>query len=103
MSALSHSSVPPVFYRQLLLTTATPFSLRPPCACYLSVKDWAAVEKVYDHAFRQVLRLNPAEHPIMSSESMSADRQQREKLAELFFEKFDSPAVFLSKSPVLAA
>lgn len=66
------------------------------------VQDWDAVEQIWHYALERHLRINPAEHPLMIAEPTFASPAQREKFVEILFEKFQVPAVFLCKSPVLA-
>ena len=43
------------------------------------------------------------QHPVLMAEPTHAPRDQREKLAELFFEKYDVPGFYLCKTAVLSA
>ncbi|EFA84276.1 actin-like protein 6A [Heterostelium album PN500] len=67
------------------------------------IKDWEAMEKIWNHAFRERLNINPNEHPILLAEPSFNTRQIREKVAELMFEKFHTPALFISKNAVLTS
>eukprot|EP00040_Diaphanoeca_grandis_P032169 m.194469 g.194469 ORF g.194469 m.194469 type:complete len:435 (-) comp32530_c0_seq1:247-1551(-) len=64
------------------------------------IEDWdlfeALVEHTYDH-----LNTDSKDHPLMRSECPWNTKELREKEAELMFEKFDVPALFLCKSAVL--
>jgi hypothetical protein len=70
--------------------------------CYI-VMDWAAVEAMWDFALRKHLRVPTNEHPLLLSESPYNTYDRRERLAQLAFEQFDAPAIFISKSPCLAS
>ncbi|RKP22821.1 actin-domain-containing protein, partial [Syncephalis pseudoplumigaleata] len=65
--------------------------------------DWDALEQIWDHIFESALRVNPAEHPLLVTESAWNKRECRERLAELAFEKYRAPALFLCKDAVLTA
>mmetsp|Transcript_36599 Transcript_36599/g.117515 ORF Transcript_36599/g.117515 Transcript_36599/m.117515 type:complete len:431 (-) Transcript_36599:296-1588(-) len=67
------------------------------------ITDWDAAESLIDHAFKSCLCTSPTEHPLLMAEPSFNTPAAREKLAELMFEKFSCPALFLSKSAVLSA
>lgn len=67
------------------------------------VVDWDACESVMDHTFKQCLSCDPSEHPLLLAEANHNSKAAREKMAELAFEKFSVPALFLSKAAVLTA
>ncbi|KAI8099272.1 actin family [Halteromyces radiatus] len=67
------------------------------------IKDWDAMEAIWDWTFNTVLRVNPQEHPLLYTEPAWNTTESREKLAELAFEKFDFPAFYLAKDAVMTA
>ncbi|EGG15008.1 actin-like protein 6A [Cavenderia fasciculata] len=67
------------------------------------IKDWDAMEHIWSHAFHEQLNINPAEHPILLSEPAYNTRQIRERVSEIMFEKFHTPAVFISNNAVLTS
>ncbi|KAL3896223.1 MAG: hypothetical protein SGCHY_004212 [Lobulomycetales sp.] len=67
------------------------------------VADWDALEANWSYAYDSALRTPAADHPLMLTEAAWSDPAQREKLAELAFEKFNVPALYIAPSPVLAA
>ncbi|XP_022850063.1 actin-related protein 4-like [Olea europaea var. sylvestris] len=67
------------------------------------VVDWDMVESIWDHALRQCLLIDPKEHPMLLAEPCSNTQQQREKTAEIMFEKYQVPALFLAKNAVLTS
>ncbi|GAM25133.1 hypothetical protein SAMD00019534_083080 [Acytostelium subglobosum LB1] len=67
------------------------------------IKDWDAMEHIWNHAFRYRLNTNPNEHPILLAEPSFNTKQIREKMSEIMFEKYHTPALFLSKNAVLTA
>lgn len=76
------------------------------------VRDWEAVEQIYDHSLRRVLCVEGSEHPILAVEHAAAgaggqqqqeQRVARETFAEMLFEKAKTPAMFLARSAVLTA
>ncbi|XP_062158095.1 actin-related protein 4 isoform X2 [Alnus glutinosa] len=67
------------------------------------VLDWDMVDSIWDHAFRECLLIDPKEHPMLLAEPSSNTQQQRERTAELMFEKYKVPALFLAKNAVLTS
>eukprot|EP00027_Filamoeba_sp_ATCC50430_P000612 CAMPEP_0168544418 /NCGR_PEP_ID=MMETSP0413-20121227/2410_1 /TAXON_ID=136452 /ORGANISM="Filamoeba nolandi, Strain NC-AS-23-1" /LENGTH=441 /DNA_ID=CAMNT_0008574439 /DNA_START=21 /DNA_END=1346 /DNA_ORIENTATION=+ len=67
------------------------------------ISNWEEVEQLWDHAFFTRLRINPKEHPILMAEPSFNTRLIREKMTEIMFEKYDTPAFFLAKSGVLSS
>ncbi|KAJ6371632.1 hypothetical protein OIU77_002030 [Salix suchowensis] len=80
------------------------FSIR----CYHLLKDgivadWDMVDSIWNHAFKECLLIDPKEHPMLLAEPSSNSQQQRERTAELIFEKYNVPALFLAKNAVLTS
>ncbi|XP_042515364.1 actin-related protein 4 [Macadamia integrifolia] len=67
------------------------------------VVDWDIVDSIWDHAFRERLLIDPKEHPMLLAEPSSNTQQQRERTAELMFERYKVPALFLAKNAVLTS
>ncbi|XP_026192052.1 alpha-centractin [Cyclospora cayetanensis] len=65
------------------------------------VQDWLDMELLWAYVFSD-LKVNSEEHPVLLTESVLNPRRQREKAAEIFFESFNSPALFVSAQPILA-
>ncbi|KAJ2719542.1 NuA4 histone acetyltransferase subunit [Coemansia sp. Benny D115] len=67
------------------------------------IDDWDLYENIWEYAFKSKLRVRPEEHPVLVSEAAWNTSVHREKLIEMAFEKFNSPAFYVCKTPVLAA
>ncbi|XP_033255369.1 actin-like protein 6B isoform X2 [Drosophila miranda] len=67
------------------------------------IDNWELFEKVIDYAYANVIQSEPEYHPVLFSEASWNVRNNREKLTELMFEKYNVPAFFLVKNAVLAA
>tara|TARA_R110002050_G_scaffold139938_11_gene264524 strand:+ start:2231 stop:2911 length:681 start_codon:yes stop_codon:yes gene_type:complete len=67
---------------------------------YGLVHDMDLLEKLYDHALIERMGMQPREHPILLTEPSFNTKEIREKITELFFEKYDVPAYFVAKEPV---
>lgn len=67
------------------------------------VKDWADMEKIWQHVYsKNQLNSNPEEHPVLLTEAPLNPRRNREKAAEIFFETFSVPALYISMQAVLS-
>lgn len=66
------------------------------------VINWDDLEKVWHHTLFSELRVSPEEHPIMMTETSLNPKQDREKVAEIMFETFNVPYLYLHLQAVLA-
>jgi actin-related protein len=55
------------------------------------------------HALRDVLAVDPADHPILVTEPAWNTQQNRERMAEIMFEEMNAPAFYIANSGVLNA
>lgn len=67
------------------------------------IDDWDLFENLIDFAYRKCLFTNSNSHPVLFSEPPWNVTSKREKLTELMFEKYNVPAIYISKNAVLAA
>eukprot|EP00039_Didymoeca_costata_P026898 m.16946 g.16946 ORF g.16946 m.16946 type:complete len:435 (-) comp5848_c0_seq1:27-1331(-) len=67
------------------------------------VEDWDMYEELLDYVYKDQLRADPEEHPLMVAEATWNTKLKREQFIELMFEKYKVPALFLAKSAVLSA
>lgn len=67
------------------------------------VKDWNDMEKIWHHIYhKHQLNANSEEHPVLLTEAPLNPRRNREKAAEIFFETFNVPALYISMQAVLS-
>eukprot|EP00128_Syssomonas_multiformis_P004704 Colp12_sorted_trinity150504_noHs@16622 len=66
------------------------------------VTDWNDMEKIWQYVFAEELKIRPEEHPVLLTEAPLNPRANREKAAEIFFESFNVPALYVSIQAVLA-
>ena len=67
-----------------------------------SIVNWEKMERIWQHTFYNELRIDPSEHPILLTEPPLNPKASRERMAQVMFEAFDFPAVYVSTKAVLA-
>ncbi|MFX1252440.1 MAG: actin, cytoplasmic 2 [Promethearchaeota archaeon] len=66
------------------------------------IEDWEAMEKVWHYTFFKDLRLDSADHPVLLSERSGNPAPNRERAAEILFETFNIPALYISNQGTLS-
>eukprot|EP00118_Oscarella_pearsei_P002970 m.12454 g.12454 ORF g.12454 m.12454 type:complete len:381 (+) comp24060_c0_seq4:38-1180(+) len=67
------------------------------------VNDWNDMEQIWHHVFSKFqLHTFAEEHPILLTEAPLNPRPNRERAAEVFFESFNVPALYISIQAVLS-
>ncbi|XP_058450603.1 actin-related protein 1 [Malaya genurostris] len=67
------------------------------------VTDWNDMEKIWTYIYsKDELSTFSEEHPVLLTEAPLNPRKNREKAAEIFFETFNVPALFVSMQAVLS-
>jgi len=67
------------------------------------VQDWNDMEKIWTYVYsKDQLRSASEEHPVLLTEAPLNPAKNREKAAEIFFETFNVPALFVSMQAVLS-
>lgn len=67
------------------------------------VENFNLLEKLVENVYNKCFRTESKDHPILLSEPVLHNKDNRLNIAQLLFEKFDIPALFITKSPVLSA
>ena len=67
------------------------------------IENWELFEVLVNHIYKRNVQSDSELHPVLLSEPAWNERSKREKVTELMFEKFNVPAFFLCKTPVLSA
>ena len=68
-----------------------------------SVEDFNPIPPLIRHAFEDVMRINPTDHPILVTEPAWNTPANRERMAEIIFEEFNAPAFYIANTSVLNA
>ena len=65
------------------------------------IKDWESLEKIWNYIFTNELKVNQKEYNILISQPINNIKENKEKIAEIMFESFNIPGLYLADSTIL--
>lgn len=66
------------------------------------VNSWEDMEHIWEYLYKEELKTESSEHPVLLTEAPLNPAKNREKAAEMFFETFGVPALYVSMQAVLS-
>ena len=66
------------------------------------VNNWDDLEKIWGDIFTHQLKIPPEEHNVMLSEVFMNPKENREKMAQIIFETFNTHGLYIAIQPVLS-
>eukprot|EP00124_Ichthyophonus_hoferi_P002056 Ihof_evm9s127 gene=Ihof_evmTU9s127 len=66
------------------------------------VENWNDMERLWQYMYSEELHIHHEDHPVLLTEAPLNPRRNREKAAEVLFESFNVPAMFISLQAVLS-
>jgi len=66
------------------------------------IKNWDDMEKIWNQVFYYYLNVDPADHPVLMTEASLFSESNRENIAQLIFETYAVPSLYLCNPAVLS-
>ena len=76
-------------------------NLKYPIECGV-VTNWEDMEKIWHHIYYKKLQVDPKERPVLLIDTLLSPKENREKMTETMFEKFNTPALHITNQNVLS-
>ena len=65
------------------------------------VNNWDEMEKIWGHVFFNELKVDSSEHNVMLTEAAMRPKQNKEKMAQIMFETFNVPGLYIALPALL--
>ena len=66
------------------------------------IKYWDDMEKIWSHIFTHELEVDPKENNVLITEVPSNQKEYKEKIAQIMFEEFCTPGLYIANPGVLS-
>jgi actin-related protein len=66
------------------------------------IENWDDMKSIWEHCFRNELRVDPAEHKVLLTEAPMNPKINRERMITMMFEDFNVPATYIAIQAVLS-
>ncbi|VDM83318.1 unnamed protein product [Strongylus vulgaris] len=66
------------------------------------IENWEDMEKIWHYIFYKELKIKPDEHPIHLTEAAMNPKSNRQRLTQIMFETFNTPAMYVSHQSALS-
>lgn len=66
------------------------------------VEDWETWEQLMNYVYYNAIGVHPDERPLLLTEAAYSPRKNREKMAEILFESFDVPSLYVETQALLS-
>lgn len=66
------------------------------------IEDWDIFENIIDYIYTKIFYTDSEFHPVVFTEPLFNEKSKREKLAEIMFEKYNVPSLYLANNMACA-